>query len=182
MHRETVRSFLRAETFPEHAPAYRRVGPIEQYKDYLRQRWAEGCFNAAQPYREIKAQGYRGSQAAVKRHLRGWRKQLPPVLQQIHGLPDFSPPTPRQATWWLLKSHELEPPQQEYVAELQRLSGLKELQSFADGLMKDEAAVRAAMTYEWSNGQVEGKVNKLEMIKRTMFGRAGFGLLRARVL
>ena len=50
MHRETVRSFLRAETFPERAPAYRRVGPIEQYKDYLQQRWAEGCFNAAQLY------------------------------------------------------------------------------------------------------------------------------------
>jgi transposase len=50
------------------------------------------------------------------------------------------------------------------------------------GLMKDESAVRAAMTYDWSNGQVEGNVNWLKMIKRMMFGRAGFALLRSRVL
>jgi Transposase len=59
---------------------------------------------------------------------------------------------------------------------------LKELQSFSVGLMKDEAAVRAAMTYDWSNGQVEGNVNRLKMIKRMMFGRAGFALLKVRVL
>jgi transposase len=61
-------------------------------------------------------------------------------------------------------------------------SGLKELQSFSTGLMKDESAVRAAMTYDWSNGQVEWNVNRLKMIKRMMFGRAGFALLRSRVL
>lgn len=61
-------------------------------------------------------------------------------------------------------------------------SGLKELQSFSAGLMKDGAAVRAAMSYAWSNGQVEGKVNRLKMIKRMMFGRAGFALLKARIL
>jgi transposase len=60
--------------------------------------------------------------------------------------------------------------------------GLKELQSFSTGLMKDAAAVRAAMTYGWSNGQVEGSVNRLKMIKRMMFSRAGFALLKARVL
>jgi transposase len=48
--------------------------------------------------------------------------------------------------------------------------------------MKDGAAVRAAMSYAWSNGQVEGKVNRLKMIKRMMFGRAGFALLKARIL
>jgi transposase len=48
--------------------------------------------------------------------------------------------------------------------------------------MKDEAPVRAAMTYDWSNGQVEGNVNRLKMIKRMMFGRAGFAMLKARVL
>jgi transposase len=59
---------------------------------------------------------------------------------------------------------------------------LKELQSFTAGLMKDEATVRAAMSYDWSSGQVEGNVNRLKMIKRMMFGRAGFALLKARVL
>ena len=52
-------------------------------------------------------------------------------------------------------------------------SGLKELQSFSTGLMKDEEAVRAAMTCDGSNVQVEGNVNRHKMIKRMMFGRAG---------
>jgi transposase len=142
---------------------------------------------------------------------------LPAGFQRLQSLPDFSPPAPRQAVWWLMKTKELGPEQQEYVRELlahsptlkaglelvkdfQELlagkkarefdqwreavkqSGLKELQSFSDGLLKDEAAVRAAMTYDWSNGQVEGNVNRLKMIKREMFGRAGFDLLRLRVL
>ena len=42
MSRETVRMFLRADTFPERAPAYRRVGQIKLYADYLKKRWCEG--------------------------------------------------------------------------------------------------------------------------------------------
>jgi transposase len=58
----------------------------------------------------------------------------------------------------------------------------KELRTFADGLQKDEAAVQAALTLEWSNGQVEGQVNKLKTLKRQMYGRANFDLLRRRFL
>src|SRR5262249_24328723 len=61
-------------------------------------------------------------------------------------------------------------------------SGCPELQMFAAGLQQDEAAVRAAVTEKWSNGPVEGHVNRLKTIKRQMYGRAGFALLRARVL
>jgi transposase len=42
--------------------------------------------------------------------------------------------------------------------------------------------VRAALTEPWSNGQVEGQVNRLKVIKREMYGCAGFDLLRGRVL
>jgi transposase len=61
-------------------------------------------------------------------------------------------------------------------------SGISELQNFAQGLRRDEAAVRAALRSEWSNGQTEGQVNRLKLLKRQMFGRAKFDLLRARVL
>jgi transposase len=61
-------------------------------------------------------------------------------------------------------------------------SGCRELAGFAAGLRQDEAAVRAALTTPWSNGPVEGQVNRLKTIKRQMYGRAGFKLLRARVL
>lgn len=61
-------------------------------------------------------------------------------------------------------------------------SDIAELQRFAAGLRKDWEAVVAGLTLEWSNGQVEGQVNRLKLIKRQMYGRASFGLLRARVL
>lgn len=50
------------------------------------------------------------------------------------------------------------------------------------GLRQDEAAVRATVAEPWSNGPVEGQVNRLKPIKRSMYGRAGFDLLRQRVL
>jgi transposase len=53
---------------------------------------------------------------------------------------------------------------------------------FAYGLQRDISAVAAAVDTPWSNGQVEGQVNRLKAIKRQMYGRAGFQLLRARVL
>ena len=57
-----------------------------------------------------------------------------------------------------------------------------ELGGFVTGLRQDEAAVRAAIAEPWSNGQVEGQVNRLKLIKRSMYGRAKFDLLRQRVL
>jgi transposase len=56
------------------------------------------------------------------------------------------------------------------------------LTSFAAGLRRDEDTVRAALPEPWNNGQVEGQVNRLKVIKREMDGRAGFDLLRCRVL
>lgn len=61
-------------------------------------------------------------------------------------------------------------------------SGVGSLARFAVGLQKDLAAVLAAVETCWSNGQVEGQVNRLKTLKRQMYGRAGFALLRARVL
>ena len=61
-------------------------------------------------------------------------------------------------------------------------SSCPEIRRFAEGIRRDEAAVLAAMTEPWSNGPVEGHVNRLKMIKRQMYGRAGFRLLMARVV
>ena len=63
-----------------------------------------------------------------------------------------------------------------------RSSSLSEPRTFAKGVRQDEAAIRAAVTLSWSSGQVEGQVNRLKLIKRSMYGRASFGLLRQRVL
>lgn len=61
-------------------------------------------------------------------------------------------------------------------------SGVRELKSFAAGLRRDEAAVRAGLTLPYSNGQTEGHVNRLKLLKRQGYGRANFDLLKKRVL
>jgi len=69
-----------------------------------------------------------------------------------------------------------------WIDRSQRADVPKSFRSFAVGLKTDYAAVRAALTLSWSNGQVEGQVNRLKLIKRQMYGRANFDLLRLRVL
>lgn len=59
---------------------------------------------------------------------------------------------------------------------------LPEISRFCDGLRRDERAVTAAVTLPWSNGQVEGQIHRLKLVKRQMYGRAKFNLLRTRVL
>jgi transposase len=61
-------------------------------------------------------------------------------------------------------------------------SGIEELKQFGAGLRRDWEAVVAGLTLEWSSGPVEGQVNRLKMVKRQMFGRAGLSVLRARIL
>lgn len=61
-------------------------------------------------------------------------------------------------------------------------SGLTEFKTFAIGLQREVIALKAAVTLPWSNGPVEGWVNKIKAIKRQMYGRASFDLLRKRVL
>ena len=63
-----------------------------------------------------------------------------------------------------------------------KASDVPELVGFAEGIRRDEAAVRAACTSPWSQGQVEGQVNRLKLLKRQMYGRAKLDLLRRRVL
>lgn len=67
-------------------------------------------------------------------------------------------------------------------ADSARYSRFGPLVRFAYGLQKDVSAIIAAVETSWSTGQVEGQINRLKMIKRQMYGRAGFQLLRARVL
>jgi transposase len=61
-------------------------------------------------------------------------------------------------------------------------SQIEELQRFAKGLQGDKAAVLMGLTHSHNNGQAEGQVTRIKLIKRMMYGRAGFALLRQRVL
>jgi transposase len=68
-----------------------------------------------------------------------------------------------------------------WIAQAQA-SEISQMEGFAGGLLKDYDAVRNGLTLAWSSGAVEGAVGKLKSIKRQMFGRANFDLLRRRVL
>jgi transposase len=76
------------------------------------------------------------------------------------------------------RQHESLLPWLEDVAK----SRISALTGFANGIKQDLAAVTNALSLPWSNGQTEGQVNRLKLIKRQMYGRANFDLLRRRVL
>jgi transposase len=76
---------------------------------------------------------------------------------------------------------ELAQPLSDWLSKAEQ-SGVSELKNFAKSLREDESAVAAALSESWSNGPVEGQVNRLKLIKRSMFGRAGWRLLRARLI
>ncbi|HEX4204490.1 MAG TPA: transposase [Ktedonobacteraceae bacterium] len=61
-------------------------------------------------------------------------------------------------------------------------SYLPEFESFASGVRQDQDAILAGLTLPWSSGQTEGQITRLKLLKRSMYGRAKFDLLRLRVL
>jgi transposase len=76
-----------------------------------------------------------------------------------------------------LRGHDLEA----WMAEATQ-SGIEALARFARGLQEDLAAITAGLTLAWSNGVTEGQIHRLKLVKRQGYGRAGFALLRQRVL
>jgi transposase len=66
--------------------------------------------------------------------------------------------------------------------ERAQATGIASIQNFVCQVRRDILAVEAAVTEKWSNGPVEGQVNRLKTIKRQMYGRAGVELLRARLI
>jgi transposase len=84
------------------------------------------------------------------------------------------------ATFVAMARKEVSQPLREWLARVEQ-SSCPEMRRFAEGLRQDESAVSAGLTEKWSNGPVEGHVNRRKAIKRQMYGRAGLPLLWARV-
>lgn len=66
--------------------------------------------------------------------------------------------------------------------DLARACGVRDLNVFAESLARDQAALEAAVRLPWSQGPVEGIINKIKLVKRQMYGRASFPTLRSRIL
>ncbi len=216
-----ARRLYLAETFPERSAFAQRRTSLDNYADYLHQRWQEGCQNASELWRELKEQGFAGALGAVTRYIRLRMRDPAQIKKQyMHRAKitarRFALPSARRAAWLFLKdSDELTNEEQTFVGEMlkvepvaQAVAVTKRFQAlvrtrnaelfdqwlkdaetlstkyknFVKGLRQDYKAVRAALESRWSNGQTEGQVNRLKFIKRQMYGRANFDLLRARVL
>ena len=215
---KTVRKYARAPECP-HMKAYPpRPRLIVPYEPYLRARWAEGCRNGKQLYREIAAHGFRGSRVLVSMFVAQLRRDEGLSLPWLPTLARREQLTPREATAIILRRPAERPETEQTTleevralhAELDQVvqlseryvemlrerqstvfdawmvaahaSAVAEVRQFARNMRNDEAAIRAALEYPWSQGQVEGQVHRLKLIKRAMYGRAKFDLLRQRVL
>jgi len=233
MSRQTVRSFLRADHFPEQGERRSRPSKLDPHLPYLRQQMAAGQDNASALWQELRAQhGYTGGRSLVTtwvarhRHLvpvsaEGRvpvRRGRPPETERARATSKPRTRSARQAAWLLVRRRaELSDEDEQFLERLCRTStdigvvyvlaqeftqlvrerqaealqvwlnaaaasDIDELQSFVAGIERDKAAVVAGLMLAWSNGQVEGQVNRLKLIKRSMYGRANFDLLRQRVL
>ncbi len=222
--RNTVRSYVAAETFPEQGLRNKRRSLLDPYLPYLRERWNAGCQNAAQLQHEIAARGFRGSHTIVRSLVSDWRARWPKEARSTIG-PKRKAPVPttyrlssRAASFLLVKRPEtLTETQRNHLQQLRQASddlelayeltqqfvtmirkheadpfdgwlervkahAPRELKSFAVGLRRDYAAVRAGLSRPESNAQVEGQITRLKLLKRQMYGRAEFDVLRLRVL
>ncbi len=214
----TARKYALSEECPTRKPMPKRPRMLDPYEPYLKARWAEGCKNGKQLYREIVAHGFPGTRtpvavfvARLRREEKEGKPQSPPTAGE--------PLTPRKASTLVLRHPERQTDADRTAlaqlrdvhsevgttlafterfaaivrerrggAELEQwlvdaeASEVREIRQFAHKVRQDEAAVRAGCTLEWSNGQTEGKITKLKAIKRSMYGRAKFDLLRQRAL
>lgn len=208
--RKTVRRWLTADGFPERKRSCRHSS-VERHREYLEQRWAQGCHNAAQLWRELQSHGFLGRPHTLRDWLQkqyGRRHER----QQQQTLKPADPRTsPRKVAWQILKQPEAALPflgelfrrspeiatlaatareffrmirERDIAAwpEWQQTAAAGPLAGFAKHLCRDQAAFLAALEQPWSNGPVEGQVHRLKLIKRSMYGRASFDLLRLRVL
>lgn len=184
---------------------------LQPYVPYLQERWQQGCHNFSQLYREIGAQGYASSRSLLAQALRPWKAALPQREQSpLEGRSSLRylllrPPEQLGSrecdvlsellgtderlgrAYKLLQDFRLVfrqrsvPALDEWLSEALS-SGIHTFVGFARGLMLDKAAVDAALTLPYSNGILEGHVNRVKLIKRQGYGRANFDLLRLRVL
>ena len=204
--------------FPEAERRRKRSSRFDSYASYVLSRWEQGCQNGSQIYREIKEQGYTGTERQMYRFLVPLRRNQRIIQKGTvpqAPLQDFSA---KDAVWLFVRDpakldekeqatltaicqasetakttyqlvqefrhmlHHREGSKLDDWLEKVRASQIRELQRFVTGVERDKSAVVAGLTLSHNNGLVEGKVNKLKLIKRMGYGRAGFALLRQRVL
>lgn len=175
----------------------------------LEKHWQDGCHNGAELWRRLRSNGFQGSLRVVGEWATRQRRaeaaiphgsgKCPPsrkiarmmasgrhhlsktdsifVAQVEHALPQLAQDRRLLDTFTSMVRNGEEDGLTAWLDEA-KASGLA---AFARGLSADLNAVEAALCEPWSNGQTEGQINKLKMLKRQMYGAAGIDLLLARL-
>jgi transposase len=187
-----------------------RENTLDVYLPFLDAQWTDGCHIGAELWRRLKGQGFRGSLRVVSEWATRRRRAESVSLQQLQKVPsarsiarlmtmardhlskadtvtvaalEAGVPALTEARKLVDRFHTMI--RQKAEADLDPwISAASEslIASFANGIAKDAAAVRAAITTSWSNGQTEGQITKLKMVKRQMYGRAKIDVLQARLI
>jgi transposase len=207
--RNTVRKYFAQSSFV--AKVHSRRSNLAEFESYLRKRWGEGETCVKNLWKEIKPMGYNGCYSILADFLSKYSKTpnphaLPPAQKgTTYSSRSLSIALCRKEDAWkdeqkpfllklLQKSPMLDQASLEFRALMETKKGhqleswcqkavqLSLFKGFVRGIRQDFAAVQQAMTSTWSNGQTEGQVNRLKNIKRQMYGKADFDLLRLRVL
>jgi len=205
--RKLVRQAVRGEK----ADVFRiRQSSLETYLPFLDEQWASGCRNGAELWRRLQARGFRGSLRVMGEWATRRRRAEGASDQQLHKVRsartiarlmttardhlrkidtvtiaaiETGVPTLMEARSLIDRFHamirkkiaaDLDP----WIAD----ANASLIASFAIGITKDRAGVRAALTEPWSNGQTEGQITKLKLVKRQMYGRGKRDLLQARLV
>lgn len=186
-----------------------RESSLELHLRWLDEQWAAGHRNGAELWRRLQRQGFRGclrvvSEWAARRRraetVESGELGRAPSARTIARLMTIARDGLSKAETVTVAAIESGVPPlveaREVIAAFQamvRKRSLADLEpwlerarsslvaSFANGVIKDRAAVSAAITSPWSNGQTEGQITKLKLVKRQMYGRGKLDLLQARV-
>ncbi|GAB3949358.1 hypothetical protein GCM10028832_01450 [Streptomyces sparsus] len=195
------------DTIRENTPRRSRLDP---YKPYLERRFAAGCTSVTHLHRELLADNAPVTYQMVRAHIATLRTApaspppRPPTVRQVTGWLTRHPTALDEEDRANLKEVLVRCPELDTAAghirdfgeilsnrlgatlpawiEAVDASQLPGLTGFAHHLLRDLDAVTTGLTLEWSSGSIEGAVNRIKKIKRQLYGRAGFELLRKMTL
>ena len=222
--RKLVLTWIRLRELPTRNPMAPQPGMPAFYREYLWQRWTEGCQSVKRLMAEIQPLGYVGGYAGLAKLVARWRYDAAALARprRVAGAPTVTivarHVSPQVAAALLGQPRALLSDRQVEIVDalkhhcptfttMRRLvlsfrtilrvgtvatlhrwmarataTEIDALQRFVRKLRQDLGAVEGAVTERWSNGPVEGHINRLKTLRRQMYGRAGVDLLRARLL
>ena len=203
--RKVVREVVRGGRAEPFRP---RASSLQPWLDRLDAEWAGGCRNGAELWRRLRGRGFSGSLRVVAEWATRRRRdetsvgpRRSPSARALARMLTTSPDLLSRADRTIVATVENAVPAlveaRDFVDRFHRMIRGKDaggldpwieaaakslISSFAKGVAADKAAISAAIVEPWSNGQTEGQITKLKLVKRQMYGRANLDILRARLL